>query len=95
MVKDKSDGSVMSSFALLEKAQRFIMMLMVPFVVIWLLGMAVVFAMHMPYMLLSYPLAGVAVWIYRQSKGYSRRDETEQDIRQVSSETAVPDELSM
>ena len=67
----------MGSFALLQKEQRYIMILMVPFVVIWLVGMAVMFAINIPYMLLSYPLAGAGVWIYRRSKRQNQKENTE------------------
>jgi len=70
----------MSSFALFRKAQRYIMILMVPFAVVWLIAMAVVFAIHMPYMLLSYPIAGAAILIYRKAKKKTRDEETEQQI---------------
>ena len=79
MMEDRSDGSAMSSFALLQKGQRFIMLLMVPFAVIWLIDMAVLFAIHMPYMLLSYPVAGAGVWIYRRSRKQRRKEEADRD----------------
>lgn len=67
----------MNSLAIFKKAQRYIMVLMVPFAVIWLVGMAVVFAIHMPYMLVSYPIAGAAIWIYRKTKKQDQKEETE------------------
>jgi len=76
-MKPESSENWMSSFALLKNAQRYIMILVVPFAVIWLIVMAVVFAVHMPYMLLSYPVAGVASWIYRRSRKQNRKEEPE------------------
>ena len=67
----------MSSFDLLQKGQRYIMILMVPFLVIWLIAMGVLFAIHMPYMLLSYPIAGVAIWICRKATKKPGNEETE------------------
>ena len=55
----------MSGMDTVRKMQRIIMIVMLPFLVLWLVAMTVVFAIKMPVVLLFYPLAGLGVWFYR------------------------------
>jgi hypothetical protein len=76
-MKDDSRSTGMSSFGSLQKAQSYIMILMVPFLVVFLIAMAVVCAIHMPYLLVSYPIAGAAIMIYRKMRKRNQKEEIE------------------